>query len=374
MTTKIRLEKLVSETIGDNTDANLDKLDLFVSDLMLNKKTEDINKLLDEYLNKNETEKFDSLMDSVSAAIENVEVVVDKKSYQSTMQIIPCTFTTSTANCALPSINQMEEILRKKLLSHKIIEHPEQFHLGTVRLSQDAMESMNIDDWWNMHRDMVSEVMSSAKEDNIDKRDENTIIDEKVLSCFFLVCTLISRENNAHIVGNLFESINNVELWTSMFSELESDCITLSILPPATAIEALENVKYDIFWNEYGAKNGVDLAYGEIEGNTDEIAILLYDEEDKSLLQYYKYSTLGDKDDFLKTIIDRCSDRKRVNLTKLNKKITEEQLIQWANGDSDYVIENLLSDGDEIDLKETKRLCELAYPSLNNLNSSSTKH
>lgn len=368
---KALVNKFTLSNSEEERDDYFEKIAECVEDSFNNEKFQQTEALLGEYLDTENTDSFDVLLEAVLAVVENKEITVDNKQYESTMQLLPFTYICVDKGAELPSINQLEEILRLKLLNKKIIEHVKQFHLATVRLTRESVSEMTMGDWWKMHNDAVNEIMSSGKKNNESLRNINTPIEHTGLSAFYLVPIFINRDYNSNILGELYDSVSDINFWNNILKGEWSKDVTISILPPTSITEAIENtefviqgVEFESFFNEYSKQKNLEVAYAYNKDKIDEIVVLFFDSEEKTLLQYFKYDTVGDSFSFVKLLAESCLSVKNLNLYRIERALTEKELIEWSEGILEPDLTEILEESHQVDLRETKRLCDIGSYSL----------
>lgn len=362
---------------GVPSEEQIDEIITIVEEMLQSEKSNEIEMILNEYLDSETVSAVDTLMEAISFVVENTNIVVDSKEYESTMQLIPCTFATKGGGATLPSINSIESKIRSELLKNNVINSEEQFHLGTVRLSQEAVSEMRITDWFSMHNDILTEVMSSAKEDNRDLREKETFIDDdKTVSVFYLVCSILDREHNAQILSNLYESVADISLWSNMCHNVGEKNVTITMFPPTSIIEGIENVnfvmqglEFDVFFNEFSSPKDTEIAYAKVSEQKNEFVVIFLDGEDKTIRQYYIYDDQGYPEDFVNVLLTKCSEKSYCRLYRLNSEVSDETLDLWSKSEIDPDISDLVNESDEIDIETSKKIYELINPNFSTFSS-----
>lgn len=367
------IENIPDMDYDDKVDAIVDNVD----QLLGSGKSSDIELLLNNYLDSGNEKYVDPLMEAVTYVIENIPLTIDGKDYESTMQLIPCTFAIKGEKAKLPSIDTIEENIREKLLQEKVIINQEQFHLGTVRLSQEAVSEMKITDWYQMHNDVLGEVMSDGKSNNSELRNKLTIIDDsKTISVFYLVAVIIDRDSNANVLSDIYDSVNNINLWSTMAEGLGEENVMITMFPPTSILEAIDNVtfvmqglEFDMFFNEHTAGRDVELIYGKVKNIHDEYVVLFVDSEEKTISQYYIYDTQGEPEDFVSVLLNKCHENPNIRLFRTHEPIEDKKLNEWANSELDPDVSDLIDESDEIDVSISKKIFEINNPNFSSFNS-----
>ncbi len=341
-----------------------------VSQLFENNQSEIIEQTLTQIINENNEELLDIVLDEVNFEIENVlyEDDTDKKDYDSTMVLVPCVIISQSESISIPSIQSFENEIRNGLISQKLIQTREQFNLGTIRLSQSALDEMNIQDWWQVHRDLISEKYLSSEQ-----KSENNLIrssvtpyemDEPVTVIYF-IAQILSEENNQELCLSIFDSQIDTDFWSSIANKFSTEETKFTVLPSLPINESMENtqailemVSFELFFEDNAYDDDIELLYTPIEGSN-EYAILFFDGGSYTLEKFYIYNTEGENDLFICNLIEQCLKKPVRTLYSYEKSITIETLQSWKEESNIIDISSIIKESNQIDLFQAYQFCSL---------------
>jgi len=315
------------------------------------------------------------IMDEIHFDIENVFFEDEKgNEFDSTMYVMPCVVLNRTYDVLFPSISNVESIICKHFIKNGIIENKTQFRLGTIRISQGKFDEMSLQDWWNTHRDIIDDDENGdfSSENKQIRELTNKIQMDKVISVFYFVPIIVNTDDNGDIVENIYESYIHVDMWNSIGSEISDisdNDSKFTFFPPMPIAESTDNIKkimqsleFDLFFNQYAYMDSIEIAYAKISDSPFNYAILFFDGEDQTLVQFYKYDTDDDTLSFIATLIEKCIENPVRTLHFLEKEIELKKLVEWSNAKQSIDLSYYLNGSNEIDLIEAYRMYSLNNP------------
>lgn len=341
-----------------------------VSNLFENNHSEIIESTLTQIINENDEELLDIVLDEVNFEIENVfyEDDTDSKDYDSTMVLVPCIIMSQAEAISIPSIQSFEDHIRQALLSKNLIQSKEQFNLGTIRLSQGALDKFTIQDWWQTHRDLISERFLSDEEKSENKllRDAKTAYDmEEPVTVIYFVGQIICEENNNKTTLKIFDSQIDTDFWVGIGHQFSDEYTKYTILPTLPINESIENtqhiletISFELFFQDNAYDEDIELLYAPIE-NSDEYVILFFDGESHTLEKFYIYNTEGEHDLFICNLVEQCLKKPARTLYSYEKSITIDTLNMWKDEANIIDLSSIIKESNQIDLFQAYQLCNL---------------
>ncbi len=341
-----------------------------VSNLFENNQSEIIESTLTQIINENDGELLDIVLDEVNFEIENVlyEDDTDNKDYDSTMVLVPCVILSQAEAIYIPSIQSFEDHIRQALLSQNLIQSKEQFNLGTIRLSQGALDEFTIQDWWQTHRDLINERFLSDEEKSENKllRYAKTAYDmEEPVTIIYFVGQILCEENNNKTTLKIFDSQIDTDFWAGIGHQFSDEYTKYNILPSLPINESLENIQailemisFELFFEDNAYDEDIELLYAPIE-NSDEYVILFFDGESHTLEKFYIYNTEGENDLFICNLVEQCLKKPTRTLYSYEKSITIDTLNMWKEDANVIDLSSILKESNQIDLFQAYQFCNL---------------
>lgn len=306
---------------------------------------------------KKEVEVFSTMMDEIELSIEYMEYKNDDgKYYSSSLFLLPFIISSEKPKGVLPSIQRFEDKIREKLVEFNIVKDPTFFRLAASRFDHNSAKNMELVDWWNIHNDSIQEdtenpdVKSVRNEDlNLDLRENNIIIylvakfdwdvdaQEPDISCLL--------ESGSEVLMAVGESLSTDDVEISMFSlnSVQSALQESSIM--------LEQVSFTNFFNKQEKEDpDLEIAYAQMEDDSNDFCVMFIDSESKTLSNYYRYETEGEDVIFVKMLIEKVMTTQMRTLWKLEKELTHDVLEHWSKSKFNNDIAKYLKTATQIDV------------------------
>ncbi len=360
----------------------LNKLSLAIAKEFENSNTEIIEGAITQALDEQNSKITNLILDEANLEIELLSYEDDNnQEYDSVMQLMPFNVLSRKKSITIPPIEQVEKFIAQALLEQGIINRVEQFHLGTIFLSQEDVDSFSLQDWWNTHRDIIQEPENEHYEKNKQIRSNPIRVKlDKVISMFYFVPVITYKENEEVVMEKIYDSHMDVEFWQEIGHSFSSEDVSITLFPPMGISESMENTKYimqdvefNLFFEEFSSEKEIELGYVSINDAPDDYVVLFFDGEDHSLHQFYRYETNGDSADFISMLVEKCINAGK-NLYSFEKKVDMDTLNEWSEQEESVDLSKLMKESNQIDLAESFRMCRINHPSMDNENTNQTIH
>lgn len=356
------------------------KLNTILSKHFESEQTVLIEEALTKAIQDEDVDTVNLLMDEIHLEIEMLSFEDEGKEYDSVMQLMPVTLVTHGSAVQLPSIDDFEAIIAQSLVNKKIIDKPEQFHLGTIFLSQEDVDTFTLQDWWNTHRDIIEEPDSKHYEENKKIRAGRIRVPiEKSVSMFYFVPVITYEDEQYDVMERIYDSHLEVNFWRTISEGLSSEECSLTIFPPMGVAESMENSKYimqdiefSMFFDQFSSENEIEIGYIKVSDNED-YAVLFFDGEDNMLHQFYRYEIDGDSSDFVSMLVEKCLNAGK-SLYSFEDKVDMETLTNWSETEDAIDLDKIMKNSNLIDLEESFRMCKISHPSIDDESNEQTIH
>ncbi len=343
----------------------------------------ELEEALQQALNDQDIELTNIILDEANFEIENLCIETpDGKEFDSTMQLMPCVLMSAEKTLLLPSLNEIEASIRTQLVEAKIIESPEQFHLGTIFLSQEDVDRFSLLDWWKTHRDITEEDSSINKEENAQIRTNKIRVNmTRGISMFFFVPVIVREENNEQILDNIFDSYIDVDFWNNLSHKMQLlGEYGMLLFPPMAIADTMtdtkiimQDIEFGLFFEEHSREDNVEIGYIKLEDKEDNYAVIFFDGYAQLLFQFYRYETEDDPSGFVTMLIEKCLEQGKT-LYSFDSTITQDTLISWARNKEAIDITKLMKDSNQIDLEKTSKIINPGYSYISDYNTEQTIH
>lgn len=312
---------------------------------------------------KKEVEVFTTIMDEIELSIEYMEYQKEDGKYcSSSMFLLPFVISSEKATGILPSIQKFEDKIKQKLVEFNIVKDAGFFTLATSRFNHPSAENMELSDWWNLHRDSISEnpdipdIKKVRNEDiTVDLKNENVII--------YLVAKMdwdLDDDTTEPDISALLDS--NSAFLESVGKEMSTEDVEITMFAMNSIQGALkessmmmEQVQFEMFFNKYEEQDPeLEIAYAQLEEDPNNFCVMFIDSESKTLNNYYMYETDPDLDDtgsdFVKMLIERVMNTQMRTLWKLDKELNHDILEEWSKSQFSSDISEHLKNATLIDV------------------------
>lgn len=381
-------KKISSLKDEQQRESLLATLNIEIANNFENNNSEIIEDAINSTLNDQDVITTNLLMDEIHFEIENICFEDDDgKDFDSTMWLLPILSISNSKNkvVSIPSIQKVESTISQHLLDKGIISDEKQFHLGTIRLNQEQVDSMTLQNWWDVHRDILNEDDGEHTEENIKLRNSVLNIEANNIFVFYLVPTIVGQDGNFEILEKLHDSHEDIDLWNDIGNQLSSDDISFTVIAPAPIPESMEDVKYilqttyfESFFQENIDENLTEVAYAKLSDDSSHVVVLFFDGESNILHSFFKFEVNDDYSNFFPKITELCSNFK-IDFFSFQEELSTEILNDWSQSNTPIELTNLLKTANKLDLEQTKQMCSLFNPYFaidleNTNNNSNTLH
>jgi len=381
-----QIYKIAKQISSATNEVQENELILELSNLLATKFEQseplEIEEAITKALDEDNIELTNIILDEANFEIENLCIETpDGKELDSTMQLMPCVLMSAEKNLLLPSLNEIEESIRTQLVEAKIIESPQQFHLGTIFLSQEEVDRFSLLDWWKTHRDIIEEDSSKNKVENAQIRANKIRINmTRGISMFFFVPVIVREENNDKILDNIFDSYIDVDFWNNLSHKMQLGDYGMLIFPPMAIADTMsdtkiimQDIEFGLFFEEHSSEENVEIGYIKLEDKEDNYAVIFFDGDAQLLFQFYRYETEDDPSGFVAMLIEKCIEQKKT-LYSFNSTITQNTLKAWAHTSEAVDITKLMKDSNQIDLEKASKIINPGNSYLSDYNTEQTIH
>lgn len=381
-------KKISSISDEQQRETLLAKLNIEIADNFEKNNSEIIEEAINSTLNDQDVITTNLLMDEIHFEIENICFEDDDgKEFDSTMWLLPVLSISNSNNksVSIPSIQKVESTISKQLLAKGIISDEKQFHLGTIRLNQEQVDNMTLQNWWDVHRDILNEDDGEHAEENNQLRNSILNIEANNIFVFYLVPTIVGQDGNFEILEKLHASHEDIDLWSDIGKQLSSNDISFTVIAPAPIPESMEDVKYilqttyfESFFQENIEENLTEVAYAKLSDDSSHIVVLFFDGESNLLHSFFKFEVNDDYSNFFPKITELCSNFK-VDFYSIQEELSTEMLNNWSQSNTAIELTDILKTANKLDLEQTKQMCSLFNPYFaidleNTNNNSNTLH
>jgi hypothetical protein len=364
-------KKIAATTDEKKQEKLLDKLSDAISQHFESKESAPIEEAISTALNAEQLEVCNIIMDEAYLEIESLCFDDDNgTSFESTMQLLPCTITTDNNSIVVPSIDTFQQVIRKHLVKQQIILEEDQFHLGAILLNEDDLANFKFQDWWNIHRGIIeTDAFSQANPSN--NRDQKIkLIPDATVSLFFLVPILVDKNDNRQLFESVYNSFTDIETWREISEELSSDDFEITTIPPMGIAETiqqsnyiLQDIEFNVFFDEQTEEEeDTEVGYIQLTDDPNEYVVLFYNSTDRTLNQFYHYGTQGDGASFASLLVEKCIKNNNTPLVSFEDTIDMNTLDGWTKSSEPVSIDNLLKKSNVIDLSEAYRMSTINNP------------
>lgn len=355
-------KQISTEVEGPQKFDLLDNLGQMVSECFASEKVQAIEEALAKAFEQKELDVVNIIMDEAHIEIETAYYETENgQEYESLMLLMPVVMVTKEKNVKIPSIEQCEEVVRRNLLEAGLIKNGQNFRLGTSRMTKDVVNEMGLQEWWEVHRQIIEEDSTNSEIQSL-RTKVTPISVESGISLFYLVPVIsaqTSEENQeASDVQTLLNSDISEEIWSKIGQELSNEGVSFTVLPPQEIENSIKDAEYilqvsefDVFFREYAYQDSAEIGYIQVDEDPNSFAVLFFDSEDETLLNYYIFETDGDNKGFVSMLIEKCMDEPQRNLYSFEETITNDLLIEWSETDDIVDISKLLQKSNQIDLR-----------------------
>lgn len=285
-----------------------------------------------------EIEVFNIISDEVQISVECMFFKYKEKIYDSNIMLLPIMFKTNkNAEVTLPSIQAMEKIIKKALVNKRIYPNADFINLAVYRFDQETAENITMKNWWDSHKNIVEHFNQNEVESESQKNHESKVVIENGLLLSYYVIHLHHDIDEQENIPNI-SLMEDKEFWKNIFKPLHKTAqMWIEALPPASIFDAITDGK--IFLENERLKNFLyDFITPEVEillspvEETDEpsqYAIIVVNQEDRTLISFYVYDIYQDTKDLFELVND-YSLQKVAPLFKYNDNITVEELNEYT--------------------------------------------
>lgn len=364
-------KKIAATTDEKKQEKLLDKLSDAIAQHFESKDSAPIEEAISTALNAEQLEVSNIIMDEAYLEIESVCFDSDDgTSFESTMQLLPCTIQTEKDSIVVPSIDTFQQVIRKHLLRQQIILDEDQFHLGAILLSEDDLTNFRFQEWWNIHRDII-ETDAFSQVDVSNNRDQKIkLIPDATVSLFFLVPIIVDKNNNIQLLESIYNSFVDIETWHEISKELSTEAFKITTFPPMGISETiqqsnfiLQDVEFDAFFDEQTEEDeDTEVGYIQLTDDPNEYVVLFYNGTEKTLNQYYHYGTQGDGASFASLLVEKCIKNNNTTLVSFEDTIDIQIVDDWKKASEPVPLGDLLKKSNIIDLDEAYRMSTINNP------------
>lgn len=357
------LAKEITQTNDEEKKIKLfENLGELVNTIFKNKKQEEIEDAIQMAAENEEIEVMDVIMDDTEVEIENISYTKDGKSYNSSMLLLSCTMVSGEKIVNIPSIMRFQTIIQDYLLKANIIVRREQFTLGAVRIDQDTIEDLSMQDWWNIHRNIVDDLGTPENEKKLSSISQSDV--EGGLIMFHLVPVLTLENDEESFLNELLDSSKYDSLWTDIGKSLSTEKVGFNIMAPDYITQGMEEAKYvfqsaklQLMIHEYQEYENIEMGYIKLKSedeHTDTYVVFFFDNEDYSLADFFIFETDGNESEMVIMLVNEMSGFHTEKLWHFETSITSDELDTWFDDDEDNSIDltKLIESGHTIDLNQ----------------------
>ena len=357
------LAKEITQTEDEDKKIKLfENLGELVNTIFKNKKQEEIEDALQMAAEKEEIEVMDVIMDDTEVEIENISYTKEGKSYNSSMLLLSCTMVSGEKIVNIPSIMRFQTTIQDHLLKANIIVRREQFTLGAIRIDQDTIEELSMQDWWNIHRNIVDDFGTPENQKKLSSISQSDV--EGGLVMFHLVPVLTLEGDEKSFLNELLDSSKYDSLWTDIGKSLSTEKVGFNIMAPDYISQGMEESKYvfqsaklQFMIHEYQEYENIEMGYIKLKGedeHTDTYVVFFFDNEDYSLADFFIFETDGNESEMVTMLVNEMSGFHSEKLWHFDTSITADELDTWFEDDEDNSIDltKLIESGHTIDLNQ----------------------
>lgn len=364
-------KKIAATTDEKKQEKLLDKLSEALAEHFESKDSAPIEEAISNALNAEELEVANVIMDEAYLEIESLCFDDDNGiSFESTMQLLPCTIKTDRDNIVVPSIDTFQQVIRKHLVKQQIILEEDQFHLGAILLSEDDLANFRFQEWWNIHRGIIETDAFSQPNPSNNRDQKIKLIPDATVSLFFLVPILVDKNDNSQLHESVYNSFMDVETWREISQELSSDEFEITTIPPMGIAETiqqsnyiLQDIEFNVFFDEQTEEEeDTEVGYIQLSDDPHEYVVLFYNGTDRTLNQFYHYGTQGDSATFASLLVEKCIKNNNTTLVSFEETLDMSTIDGWKKSDVPVSIDNLLKKSNVIDLNEAYRMSTINNP------------
>jgi hypothetical protein len=349
----------------------LDKLSDLVAQHFESKDSKPIEEAISTALNAEELEVSNIIMDEAYLEIETLCFDDDDEvSYESTMQLLPCTIKTDNSSIVVPSIDTFQQVIRKHLIKQQIILEEDQFHLGAILLSEDDLTNFRFQDWWNIHRGIIETDAFSQPNPSNNRDQKIKLIPDATVSLFFLVPILVDKGDNTQLLESVYNSFTDVETWRQISLELSNDHFEITTISPMGIAETiqqsnyiLQDIEFNVFFDEQTQdEEDTEVGYIQLANDPNEYVVLFYNGTDKTLNQFYHYGTRGDGATFASLLVEKCIKNNNIPLVSFEDTVDMGTVDSWTKSSEPISLDNLLKKSNVIDLNAAYQMSIINNP------------
>lgn len=331
----------------------------------LNKKSDGtlIEKAIEMAANNQEPEIFDIIMDEGEEAITHFNGVGKNADKTSSMFIVSCLVVSNDKKIALPSISTIQETIQTHLLQANIISDKKQISVAPFFLEHENVKNFSIQDWWQQHHKLLDD-FESPKLSDMYEQNYHMVINNAAEMFHLLISVNYNDEIDEKEFSHLMENVLDLNtqhsfVWKKISDTLSSDKVSFEFTPPKYTSQAVLNSDFiiqtaqlQILFNNYKNFDNIEVGYINTE-EEDVKLIMIFDNEDNMLADFYVFNTDGDEEEFLNLMMDSVKEFYTQTLWFFDSSINTSVFNTWSE-EQKVDLTQLLEHGHKMDFNQTK--------------------
>lgn len=357
-----KLAKKITETSNDKEKEKLfSKLGKTIKRIFRSDNTDEIETALSIAADNDEDEVISIILDDTEIEISNIDFIKNNEEYNSSMLILSCAMITPEGNVNIPSIGRFQSVIQKHLLEAKVITSADQFRLGAVRIANDTIDDLSMNDWWDIHRNIVTDL--DTKE-NLEKLEfiTNTDVDGGVTMFHFIpvIVTKEGEDDNA-LMGDILDSDKYDDLWTRIGKELSSEKIGFNLMAPNFISRGISEAQFtyqssqlQLMFTEYGEFENIEMGYMRTSVE-DTYIVFFIDNEGNTLVNFYIFETDGNENELINMLVNEVEEFPSQKLWHFDQEFDMDDLDNWYDEEKSTDLEALMKTAHAVDIRQYKQ-------------------
>ena len=336
-------------------EALFEKLGEMLNKMFKTEKIDEIEHALTIAAENDEDDVMSIIMDDTEIEISHIDFEKDDVEYTSSMLLLPCVMITKKDEVTLPAIGTFQEVIQRHLLEAKLINQADDFRLGAVRIDNDTIDDLSMNDWWSIHRNIMSDAGTVENEKKLAHVQSQEV--ESGVSLFYLVPVVVSKEADETLLENILTESQIGNLWTNISQELSNSNVGINILAPNFITDSISDSQFilqssqiQLLMKEYNEYENIEMAYMK----TDEegtYLIFFIDNEGNSLVNFYLFETDGNETEMIDMLITEVQNFPTQRLWHFDEAIHIDDLEAWYEEETIY-LDHLMKTAHEVDIRQ----------------------
>jgi hypothetical protein len=343
-------------------EALFEKLGEMLNKIFKTEKIDEIENALTIAAENEENDVMSIIMDDTEIEISHIDFEKEDGEYTSSMLLLPCMMITKEKDVSLPAIGTFQEVIQRHLLEAKLINHTDDFRLGAVRIDNDTIDDLSMNDWWSIHRNIMTDAGTAENEQKLAHRQTQEV--GSGLSLFYLVPVVVSKEADETLLENILTESQIGDLWSNVSKELSSSTVGLNVMAPdfitngiSSSQFILQSSELQLLMKEYNEYDNIEMAYMK----TDEegtYLIFFIDNEGNSLADFYLFETDGNETEMIEMLISEVQNFPTQRLWHFDEAIHLDDLETWYEEETTD-LDHLMKSAHAVDIREYNQFVNL---------------